>query len=84
VLVGVSFRATLLRASITRVLLFRRFSVYCSAIRLFDFVPCSGVSGVPSLQAVGLEENQSLHSLSYCVLGWPLLASHSNPFGLPL
>ena len=39
------FCATLLRASIARVLLLCRCSTCCSAVRLFDFVPCSGVSG---------------------------------------
>ena len=43
--VGMFFFATLLRASIARVLLFHRFSACCSAIRLFDFTPYSGVSG---------------------------------------
>ena len=43
--VGVFFCATLLRASIVRVLLFCKFSKCCSAVRLFDIIPCSDVSG---------------------------------------
>ena len=43
--VGMFFCATLLRASITRALLFCIISACCSAIRLFAFVPCSGISG---------------------------------------
>jgi hypothetical protein len=43
--VGVFFCATLLRASIAKVLLFCKFSACCSAIRLFDFVSYPSVSG---------------------------------------